>query len=280
MFDLEMNLTTFVNLKEVKDRLRDAFPKPRFSRKAEIKAEPQSTKYGLIGTAFDYLLRFYVEAHNESSRIISTPWVAEYSVPLLKRSKKKDMLAKTEKTLEDARTCYSEYLDNKEISEGLIETSINLAKLDLIYRISYIEPLGKPDPRDVHDLTNLMNAIPADMFMVNDIGVLNPTFGEGSHIVGGADCDLFLDGNLIDIKTSKYLKFDRDYFNQLVGYYLLSQYGGVYGVESPDIIELSIYFSRYGVIGSYPIEIINEAPKYQETYDWFIEKAKSIDPMI
>jgi len=279
MFDLEMNLTTFVKLKEVKNRLRDAFPKPRFTRKAEIKAEPQSKNYGLIGTAFDYLLRFYVEAHNEPSKIISKPWVAEHSVPILKGLKKKDILAKTEKTLQDARTCYSEYLDSKEISKGLIEASINLAKLDLIYRISYIEPLGKPDPRDVHDLTNLMNTIPAHMFVVNDNVVLNPTFGEGSHLVGGADCDLYLDGNLIDIKTSKYLKFERGYFNQLVGYYLLSQYGGVYGVESPDITELSIYFSRYGVIGSYPIEIIIKAPKYQETYDWFIEKAKSIDPM-
>lgn len=275
-----MNLTTFVKIKEVKDRLRDAFPKPRFTRKTEIKAEPQSTNYGLIGTAFDYLLRFYVEAHNESSRIISKPWVAEHSVPILKGLKKEDILVETEKTLEYARTCYLKYLNSKEISEDLIETSINLAKLDLIYRIGYIEPLGRPDPRDVHDLNSLMNTIPADMFVVNDTAVLNPTFGEGSQLVGGADCDLYLDGNLIDIKTSKYLKFERGYFNQLIGYYLLSQYGGVYGVESPDITELSIYFSRYGVIGSYPIEIISEAPEYQETYDWFIEKAKSINPMI
>ena len=42
--------------------------------------------YGMIGTAFDYLLRFFVEANNDSSKVISTPWVAEYSIPMLRGS--------------------------------------------------------------------------------------------------------------------------------------------------------------------------------------------------
>ena len=71
-----MNLTTFVGIKEVRARLREAFPKPKFSRKAEIIAEPQTKNYGMIGTAFDYLLRFFIEANNDTSRVISTPWAA------------------------------------------------------------------------------------------------------------------------------------------------------------------------------------------------------------
>jgi len=274
-----MNLTTFVSLKEVRARLRVAFPKPRFSSKAEIVAEPQTKNYGMIGTAFDYLLRFYVEAHNDSSKVITKPWVAEYSISILRESKYEDLLTKIEKTLESARSIYSDYLKSKEVTNDLIETSINLAKLDLIYRIGYVEPLTTPIPSDVQDLANLMTAIPSDMFAVSDIGVLNPTFGEGSKLVGGADCDLFIDGTLIDIKTSKYCKFERDYFNQLIGYYLLSQFGGISGVESPEIHTISIYFSRYGLLGSYPIEIISEAPSYQETYEWFIAKAKAVNPL-
>jgi len=274
-----MNLTTFVGIKEVRARLREAFPKPKFSRKAEIIAEPQTQNYGMIGTAFDYLLRFFVEANNDSSKVISTPWVAEYSIPMLRGSEHEELLGQTEQVLEGARMLYSEYLESKIFSKEIIEASIYLAKLDLIYRIGYIEPLSPPNPSDVQDLTNIVNAIPSGFFSVSNIGVLNPTFGEGSKLVGGADCDLYIDGNLIDIKTSKHLKFDRDYFNQLIGYYMLSQYGGIRGVEFPDIHMISIYFSRYSLLGSYPIEVISEASSYQETFDWFIEKAKSVNPL-
>lgn len=272
-----MNLTTFVELKQVKDKFREAFPKPRFSTKQEIKAEPQTRNYGMVGTAFDYLLRFYIEAHNRESNIISRPWVAEHSIPMLKRSNSEDLLPQIQQILTNTKSLVVDYLDSNMMTDDLIIASIKLAKLDLIYRIGYISDRMTPDPGDIQDLRNLVNTIPSDMFKVRKSGVLNPTFGIGSSLVGGADCDLYLDGNLIDIKTSKYCKFDRGYFNQLIGYYFLSQFGGISGAESHEIHSISIYFSRYGVLGSYPIEIIKEASSYQETYEWFIEKAKSLN---
>jgi len=271
-----MNLTTFVTLKDVREKLRETFPKPDFSRKAEILAEPQTKNYGTIGTAFDYLLRFYIEANNPQSKVISVPWVAENSLSLLRNAQNKELYNQAEETLYSAKVLYLEYLDSKIVSNELLEASINLAKLDLVYRIGYIEPISPPDPKDVKDLTNLMNAIPLNSFNVEKAGILNPTFGVGSRLVGGADCDIYIDGNLIDIKTSKQCKFERGYFNQLIGYYSLAQYGDISGLNY-EINNISIYFSRYGLLGTYPIEVITDAPNYKETYDWFIKKAKSIN---
>ena len=59
-----MSLTTFVELPDVKLFLRETVTKPWFQVRAEIKAPPLSESYGWTGTAFDYLLRFYIEKLN------------------------------------------------------------------------------------------------------------------------------------------------------------------------------------------------------------------------
>jgi hypothetical protein len=51
--------------------------------------------------------------------------------------------------------------------------------------------------------------------------ILNPTFGEGSALVGGADADLIADGVLIDCKCSITPRIDADWLRQALGYCLL-----------------------------------------------------------
>ena len=43
---------------------------------------------------------------------------------------------------------------------------------------------------------------------------LNPTFGDASNLVGGADADIILDDMLIDIKTTKAISFTQEHYNQ------------------------------------------------------------------
>jgi hypothetical protein len=45
----------------------------------EIKAPPLTENWSVVGTAFDYLLRFYVEHHNEISSTWRLRWVADRS---------------------------------------------------------------------------------------------------------------------------------------------------------------------------------------------------------
>jgi len=42
--------------------------------------------------------------------------------------------------------------------------------------------------------------------------ILNPTFGEGSKLVGRANANIITNGVLIAIKTSKYLEFKEEFF--------------------------------------------------------------------
>jgi len=53
--------------------------------------------------------------------------------------------------------------------------------------------------------------------------VFNPTFGIASIAVNGADADIFADGVLYDIKTTKKHGFNWQYSAQLIGYYMLNE---------------------------------------------------------
>ena len=98
------------------------------------------------------------------------------------------------------------------------------------------------------------------MFKAKKIIVLNPTFGEGSRIVGGADADIIIDNTLIDIKTTMNLKLRREWFHQIIGYYILSRIGGIDGVSPKHKInKLGFYFSRYGELYTITVKtLINE----------------------
>ena len=86
---------------------------------------------------------------------------------------------------------------------------------------------------------------------------LNPVFGYGSRLVGGADADMIIDGTLIDIKTTKDPTFKEDYYYQLVGYYILSLLGRIdtsywKSRNNAAVHRIGIYFSRHGVLHTFP----------------------------
>lgn len=70
-----------MELAEVKNYLRVNVTKPWFQVDGEIKAPPLSASYGMTGTAFDYLLRFYIEKLNPFAK--KSSWVAESSLEIL-----------------------------------------------------------------------------------------------------------------------------------------------------------------------------------------------------
>ena len=195
-----MSLSRIVEYPEVKNKLRECFPKPRYSHKGTMIAPPQSENYSGVGTAFDYVLRFYIKRNNPN--VNDDEWVANYSLELIEE--KTQLHSKAKSMLDKANERYADYLKTGKMTDQLLESALHLSQLDLVFRIGYrTKDLGKTNPLDVLDLRNLFNAIDPKLFNVKRRCVLNPTFGEGSQIIGGADCDIFIDGMLIDIKTSK-----------------------------------------------------------------------------
>ena len=77
-----MSLTSLLKNKDVKDAFKQEFKMPAVKFQADLLAPPLTNHYGLVGTAFDYLLRFHMKTLNPKA--IEKRWVSESSLSLLK----------------------------------------------------------------------------------------------------------------------------------------------------------------------------------------------------
>ena len=266
-----MSLTSVIKTKEIRAFFADEFEKPRGKIIGEMKAPPLTNRYSMVGIAFDYLLRFYLK-HNYPDAI-EKPWIAEVSTALL-NDHGHPLFDRALDNLTYSKLMYKEYLETGEFTEEVIRASILLAQLDPYYRAMWIDDtLGSVDPKDVKDLHNLISLLNPEMFKVKDYCLLNPTFNDGSKLVGGADADIVFDNKIIDIKTTKKMDVNRDVFHQIIGYYILATVGGMGDekIDASNISELSIYFSRYGIMHTFKLdEIVN-----QDTLPDFIDRFKA-----
>ena len=266
-----MSLTSFIKTPEVREKFAQEFPMPAFNLKSKILCPPRTENYSLIGTAFDYLLRFYLKYNNPSA--VTNGWVAELAVE--KTKPYPELFEKTEPMLQQAKKVYEKYLKSGELNDELVKATIHLAQLDPIFRAGKVYPnLGVIDNEDVKDLRCLISNVKLSNFKAEKACLLNPTFC-GESIVGGADADLVIDNSLIDVKTTKDLRLSRDNFNQLIGYYILYKIAGInqYG-EDLEIKRLGVYSSRYGALFTLPTDTILKSVDIEEFIRWFKKKAK------
>ncbi len=275
-----MSLLSFLNEQEVRDKLNEiSNPNPKLNDL--IKATSLSKNYGIVGTAFDYLLRFNVEFLNKNVEIKKNEWVAENGLALLRKKHNQDTISALEVDLSKTKESYSRFLTLGAIDAELCEAVIFLSKLDIYVRSRYDSFLNYTneffqmskkilEKFDIEDLKNLYNIIEPEIFKAKNIVFLNPTFGEASKMIGGADADLIIDSVLIDIKVTKELKLKRAYFNQLIGYYVLSMIGGINDMDHK-IEHLGIYFARHGVLWKIPTSEIASHDKFIELRDFFVK---------
>ena len=145
-------------------------------------------------------------------------WVAESGVAEIQNQP--EVYQKLKPIIDMTKIPYLDYIKTGNLSESLFASTIVLAKLDMIYRIGKLEPnIMDYQNEDILDLQNLLSIVNDSLFKSKNFCTLNPIFGSASLLVGGADADMIIDDTLIDIKTTKNLKFGRDHYNQLIGYY-------------------------------------------------------------
>jgi hypothetical protein len=286
---LKMSVTTFIKLPETNAFLSQRFHLPRFSLTPNLPMIPPRTKhYSLIGTSFDYLLRFvlkhtYPQAKTQSfvaenvsdgltvfdRDVVSVNYIGASLI--LKYGESTTI--KVCDTVQASLKIYESYLENGQLSNEVLRASILLAQTDYFFRSGMLfEPYGEVDDQDISDLRSLYTAVPFDTLTPKALCLLNPTFGASGRI-GGADVDLVIDTAMIDIKTVQALKITRDQLNQLIVYYLLIRLDGVHGASAnykPD--RLGIYFSRYGYLHSFPVYDLASEAVYQEATKW-LDKA-------
>jgi len=280
-----VSLKTFLDNKDVRAKFSEEFPKPKFSLKKEILAPPVTKHYSLVGTAFDYLMRFYIKRLNPKA--ITKNWVAESSLEEMRKTRialntqrefipiDDNLIMKADGMISQAKGAYSDYIKSGEINDKLMKCTVLLAQLDTYFRAGIIgEDFGIIDDGDVAGLRKLISLVNPDSFKAKELCLLNPTFGEASQLIGGADADLVIDNLLIDIKTTTKLEFKRDHFNELIGYYTLYKIGGIPGAPvKPKIENLGIYFSRYGELYTFPVSSVILATKFPPFVEWFKERA-------
>jgi hypothetical protein len=288
-----MSLTSILSdpkNQELREKLKSLFPKPPFHFKDDIGATPLTKNYGLVGTAFDYILRFYMEFVNKDRIIIRDQWVAESAYLILKNHLNKhtdptieigyqknipqnviELSCYIENQYNLAKLNYDNFIINGIITDELIQSSVFLAKLDIYFRSKIIDQyFTTVDILDVQDIKSIFSLLDPKMFTAKQKCYLNPVFGTGSKLVGGADADLIIDDTLIDIKVTKNLRLDREHLNQLIGYYTLSRIGGINNnINDKPIKNIALYFARHGILWKTPLTELGNHKQFEDFKNWF-----------
>lgn len=277
-----MSLTSFISQPEIRAGFRAALTKqPPFKPGKPMLAPPLTTNYALVGTAFDYLLRFYLERINPNTK--TQAWVAGIGILFIEDRETREM---AKDVFKDAEKHHQAYLQNGVLTDELISASLRLACLDGSAR-GGSERFNKDglthlEEGDIVDLRQLMSIVPEQDFKAQEACHLNPTFGLASRLVGGGDADIVIDDKIIDIKTTKNLKLEPRHIHQLIGYYILLFLGGInikdgnnydYFKETSEINNLCIYFSRHGYLHTIKTKDLIAPESLSEFVKWFIKSA-------
>lgn len=240
-----MSLTQFVSRPDLAEEMDKLICPPcwRLLRN-EILVPPRSPRRALIGTAFDYLLRFHLLRLNRIA--VDSPWIARNAINLAptvtgQSEAAASMLARA--TLEAER-----FLRLGQSSLDLLKAAVLFAQLDCSARTKrFADNLGLIHHNDLMELQAMLDVVPFEAFRATSLCVLNPRFGEASSLVGGADGDLIIDTMFIELKTGLCDDLVTRSLRQLVGYIVLSRLSGISGVPADArVTRLGVYAARFG----------------------------------
>lgn len=256
-----MSLTSFLALPEVKARFKQDWPipsPPPSTKNWSIPAPPVSARPAIIGTAFDYVFRFYLRRLNSIAQE-REHWIADNALARMRGS----MREIGRSICDTAHIRHQDFLNGKPLDDDLLSSAILLAQLDGVFRSGGMLPSSGEFtvlPEDLTDLRQLVAACDWKQWRVLQFCQLNPTFGWASALVGGADADFHLDTTLYELKTVRQVTGLTGHYHQLVAYSALNFLN-----SGPPITELGIYFSRFAEIVRWA------APDWKDTqYESFL----------
>jgi hypothetical protein len=285
-----MSLITLVKERDVADQIGRVFKRPRLEASVPLLVPPGSRRFTLVGTAFDYLLRFYIKRINPFA--VDRKWVAEGALsdpfsPILHDAiydpytqtneyKQTDQTRAVERIIHKAKCEHDAYIQSGRITDELLTSVLCLAQIDPMMRAGYVDrELGLTHEEDVQDLKQMISIAKPQYFKARDLCLLNPRFGKASQLVGGADADLFLDDTLIDIKVTTKLELHSETLHQLIGYVALNAISAIGDTTPrPVIAKAGVYFARHGYLFTFQISELIEGAAFESFVIWFQERAR------
>lgn len=217
----------------------------------------------LVGSSFDYLARFMIARKISRNKIQATEHlVADAGLfALLKNGEVEGF--DVEGTHNSCKERIREYINGETDNfDSLIQSAVFLSRLEHVYRSGllpnreYLEGWFEEVPKNINqDLTQLCNDFETEFMNIlvheDSEVIFNPCFGRASEIVRGADADIYIDGALYDLKTTKKNGYLSNDAMQIIGYYLLDRINTEQFNGKPvgsGIKTLGFYKARFGEI--------------------------------
>jgi hypothetical protein len=301
-----MSLSNLIKEKDVAARIKLLRLAP-YKQAMPLRVTPQTSNYGLVGTAFDYVVRF--EIVRRAPHAIARSWIAEDAMDRIWHqdpdgvSMGFELLGNADPSvyqspeqiadrgraiIESAKRYVATYVKRQAPSRDdqfrLAEHAIRLAKLDVILRAFFLafnpdfleQSFDSPDVHDVQDVVAMLEIVPFDDLLHDSVLLLNPTFGDASRAVGGADADLISGSRLIDFKASKKGELKTSDRDQLLGYFLLARRHRRDNPAFPTIDTVGVYFARHGEMWLSSTDEWTNSPAFVETEFWFFDRARQL----
>ncbi|MBU1238073.1 hypothetical protein KJ865_00055, partial [Myxococcota bacterium] len=102
--------------------------------------------------------------------------------------------------------------------------------------------------------------------------ILNPTWEICGTIAPPADADLVIDNTLYDLKLRRNRKIELHFFDQIIGYALLSSISKIKGVpEMFPITHIGFIYPRYDKVVRWPTNDIIAPEHWDDVVTWFRE---------
>ena len=273
----------------------------------------REASFPLVGTAFDYLLRFEIQRRAPHASIKG--WVAEMAPDLIWQDiqviespdgqtvvgldfdgdgepksgsslqevvgDEKEKAIRARKVLQNAKCAVSTYVTKKSPTNieqlEIAAHAIRLAKLDSVIRTGRLDPFFEEiSQEDIEDLADMLAIVPFHTLLHDKLLLLNPTFGKASALVGGADTDLIAGELLVDFKVTKEAKMEVEWLDQLLGYYFLVRHKRMDDPGFPEIKRLGLYFGRHGYLWERDVSAWTDHSDFLEIEKWFVSRAREV----
>lgn len=274
-----MSLKQYVQNPEVKQHLKPLRPAGSRSIPAPLRVPPRSRQNDLLGTAFDYFLRFEIE--RRTSNVKSEDWVAAtpfVSTGMISHWKEPrtcgEVLHEMSATIDNARSAHARYISTRKPNDDdrirIAENCLRLARLEQARRSGILEPDFNSPSHDIADeLVQLIGIVPYEQLDFDATFILNPSFGDLSKELGGADADVINGDLLLDLKVVKKGTIEVHFLDQLFGYFLLARRHRLSNPKFPEVRRAGLYFARHGYLWTFAATQWLDHPQFREAEDWF-----------
>lgn len=224
---------------------------------------PLGANPGLVGTAFDYALRFRVQGLQPALQAKRSMLVARLAVLEMDRERSLSQINHAEQTLQGVAT-------GEEFTAVHAQAAVVLASYEVVARTGRFQDLAGVVPEEAwRDVLALIQAVPGEVFQAERQLLLNPHFSAAGRF-GGADADLLIDDLLIEVKATRHLHLDGSYLQQLTGYLVLDRLAGTVGSDLP-IRRLGVYYARHGTLQILKVREVFRPGFLPQLVTWFDE---------